>query len=75
MISVLAAAGTLEVTRLRMGVGAVPDEKGIVSWVLGTFSKAERASLPELADRAAGAASLWVSLGPDEGMNRVNGMA
>ncbi|GAB1486755.1 hypothetical protein MASR2M79_18060 [Aminivibrio sp.] len=32
MISVLAAAGTLDVTRLRVGVGAVPDEKGIVSW-------------------------------------------
>lgn len=75
MISVLAAAGTLEVSRLRIGVGAVPDEKGIISWVLGNFSREERASLPDLTDRAAEAALLWISLGPDEGMNRVNGMA
>ena len=75
MISVLSAAGTLEVSRLRVGVGAVPDEKGIISWVLGAFSREERASLPELKDRAAEAATLWISLGPDEVMNRVNGLA
>ena len=75
MISVLAAAGTLEVSRLRIGVGAVPDEKGIISWVLGNFSREERAVLPDLTGRAADAASLWITLGPDEGMNRVNGMA
>lgn len=73
MLSILGTAGTLEVCRLRIGVGSVPDEKGMVSWVLGAFSRAERDTLPDLLDQAARGVEAWCSEGPDRAMNIING--
>jgi len=73
MLSILGTAGTLEVCRLRIGVGSAPGEKGMVSWVLGAFSRAERDTLPALLDQAAGGVEAWCSEGPDRAMNILNG--
>lgn len=75
MLSILGMAGTLEVSRLRVGVGAAPDGKGMVSWVLGAFSKEERTALPPLLDEVAEAVEVWCAYGPDKAMNRINGTA
>ena len=72
MLSILGTAGTLEVCRLRIGVGAAPGEKGMVSWVLGAFSGHERSGLPDLLDRAADGVELWCSEGADKAMNTIN---
>jgi len=71
MLSVLGTAGTLEVCRLRIGVGAAPGEN-MVSWVLGSFSPGERSGLPDLLDRAADAVELWCTEGADKAMNAIN---
>ena len=72
LVSVLTRAGTLEVPRLRIGVGAAPAGRGMVSWVLGAFSGEERAELPSLLDRTVEAIANWLDLGTERTMNRVN---
>lgn len=72
LLSILGRAGTLEIPRLRIGVGAVPDTRGIVSWVLGNFDKTEQQALPSLLDRTAEAVEEWISVGTEKAMNRVN---
>ena len=72
LVSVLTRAGTLEVPRLRIGVGAAPAGRGMVSWVLGAFSGEERAELPSLLDRTVDAIANWLDLGTERAMNRVN---
>jgi len=72
LLSILGRAGGLEVPRLRIGVGAAPDQRGIVSWVLGNFDKNEQKELPTLLDRTAEAVETWLSSGTEKAMNRVN---
>ncbi len=72
LLSILARSGTLEVPRLRIGVGAAPDPRGMVSWVLGNFGREEQKELPSLFDRIEEAVALWVSSGTEKAMNRVN---
>ncbi|MGI6253518.1 MAG: aminoacyl-tRNA hydrolase [Aminivibrio sp.] len=72
MISVIGAAGTTEVCRLRIGVGAAPDQRGMASWVLGSFSPEERRGLPDLLDRVARGVELWCSEGAEKAMNEIN---
>lgn len=73
MLSILGGAKTLEVSRLRIGVGAAPREDGMVSWVLGSFSPPERAELPSLLDKVGDAAEFWRAKGAEEAMNKING--
>ncbi|MGI6784723.1 MAG: aminoacyl-tRNA hydrolase [Aminivibrio sp.] len=73
MASVIAAAGTAEVCRLRIGVGAAPEQRGMVSWVLGNFAPEERSGLPDLLDGVAKGAELWSSEGAERAMNVING--
>lgn len=72
LLSILGRAGTLEVPRLRIGVGAAPDARGIVSWVLGNFDKTEQNELPSLLDSTAEAVEEWLSVGTEKAMNLVN---
>ena len=75
MISVIGAAGTADGCRLRIGVGAAPEEKGMVSWVLGAFSPSERQGLPDILEAVARGAELWRSEGPERAMNEINSNA
>ncbi len=73
MRSVLGAARSLEVPRLRVGVGATPQGSDMSSWVLGRFSREERDGLPSILDAAADAVDAWCAHGTDYVMNRING--
>lgn len=73
MASVLGAAKTLDVPRLRVGVGARPRGGDLASWVLGTFSRDERERLPALLDGAVAAVEIWCLSGIDRAMNEING--
>lgn len=73
MLSVLGAAKTPKVCRLRIGVGGAPREDGMVSWVLGAFSPPERAEFPALLDQVGDAVEIWRVRGAEEAMNKING--
>jgi PTH1 family peptidyl-tRNA hydrolase len=56
MESILATLGTLEVRRVKIGVGRPGTRDEVVDWVLTPFSDEERDALPEVIERAADAA-------------------
>lgn len=70
LASVIGALGTLEVPRLRIGIGAA--QGSMVSRVLGHFNEQERELLPDAADRAEAAVDAWLSLDIQKAMSRVN---
>lgn len=74
MASVLGALGTLEVPRLRVGVGPLPPGRDLVSFVLGVFPRDQREALPELIDRGVRAVELWITEGLEGAMRQVNGV-
>ncbi|MDR1885163.1 MAG: aminoacyl-tRNA hydrolase [Synergistaceae bacterium] len=57
MASILGALGTLEVPRIRIGVGAPGPRMEMPDWVLGRFPSEQRKLWPEIEDLA------WESLG------------
>jgi len=63
--------GSPEYARLRVGVGAPPDEA--VDYVLGRFRPAEKPVIAEAVGRAAEAALVWVREGIAACMNKYNG--
>lgn len=75
MASVLAALGTQEVARVRVGIGREPegqrDDRGI-GYVLAPFSKEERAVVEEALERAAEAVETLVAEGVERAMLRFN---
>jgi PTH1 family peptidyl-tRNA hydrolase len=56
MESVLAALGTQEVRRVKIGVGRPETRAEVVDWILTPFSTEEREALPAVIERAADAA-------------------
>ncbi len=70
--SILGALQTLEVPRLRCGVGRPVSEKGLADYVTDDFSVQERHLLDPFVEKAAEAVLLWLRLGIDRAMNRVN---
>ena len=71
MRSVLAAVGTEEVARLRIGIGqAAPGNA--VDHVLSGFSPDEQPTVDETLERAASAAQSWAKEGAEVAMNRYN---
>lgn len=72
MASIIAALGTQDFPRLRIGIGrpsAVMDE---VAYVLGRPTGDERRGLEEAVERAADAVEIMVAEGLDIAMSRVN---
>ncbi|MCL2767263.1 MAG: aminoacyl-tRNA hydrolase [Synergistaceae bacterium] len=72
LASVIGALGTLEVPRLRVGVGNKPESGNMRNWVLGHFADENRNELPVLLDKAAEAALLWAEEGIEKAMNVAN---
>lgn len=70
--SVIAALGTMEFARLRVGVGRGDARRDLADHVLATFDAAERPAVAEAIDRSADAAQLFVSEGIAPVMNRFN---
>lgn len=69
---VLRRLGTTSVPRLRVGIGPVPPSRKPADFVLGRFSREERADLAPVLERAADAAEEWTAVGIQAAMNRYN---
>ncbi len=72
MRSVVAALGTEEFPRLRIGIGEAPPG-GSVEFVLTRFRPSEKKTIEDAYDRAADCVEDWVRLGTQAAMNRHNG--
>jgi len=67
MISVIGALGTLDVPRLRVGVGAPAPQMALPDWVLGKLPKEQRALWPKVDDLAWDALRKWIAGEAGEG--------
>ena len=72
LADVLSRLGGTSIPRLRVGVGPLPAGWKSADFVLGKFSKSERAAVDGLLERAADAAEEWLALGIQAAMNRYN---
>lgn len=72
LASILGALQTLNVPRLRVGVGAVPMGRDMISWVIGTFPSEERSLLPDVLDEAVNAVELWLKEEIQSAMSLIN---
>lgn len=70
--NIIACTGTQEFLRIRVGVGEKPKDWDLVDYVLGRFSKEERAAVEEAMADAADATELLVQGQADAAMNRYN---
>ncbi len=71
--SIIAALGTEEFPRVKIGVGAPPHpDYGMVDWVLGRFQGQDAADIDAAAARAWDAAETYIRLGPAKAMDRFN---
>jgi PTH1 family peptidyl-tRNA hydrolase len=59
-------------TRLRVGVGSSGPDEDIVSYVLSSFRRAEKAALVKAVEKAVKCAEMWLAKGSKEAMNRHN---
>lgn len=73
MKSIIAQVGSEEFCRIRVGIGHRPEEIDMINYVLGRFSKEDRAQVEDAMDRAAKAAKAIVTDGCDIAMNKYNG--
>ena len=70
---VIAALGTEDFPRIRLGVGGKPHEDyDMRDWVLSRFTGKDAELISDAAERAAEAALCYIEKGPDEAMNRYN---
>lgn len=70
--SVIAALGTSEVPRIRLGVGPKPPRFETADFVLSRFASAEEEPVADMLARAADAVRLAVTQGLEAAMNRFN---
>jgi PTH1 family peptidyl-tRNA hydrolase len=71
--SIEGALRSQEYARLRIGVGAPPDDRSdLADHVLDRFDPAERAALDQLLDPMAEAVECWITDGIDSAMNLFN---
>lgn len=70
LASVISRLGTVQVPRLRIGIGG--DAYDRVDYVLGEFTEDEQDRLPDVIDRASDAVLAWFHKGIDAAMNEVN---
>jgi peptidyl-tRNA hydrolase, PTH1 family len=64
--------GSEEFSRLRIGIGPVPDAWDAADFVLGRFGPSDRAMIDETIEKAAEAVECWVTNGMAVTMNRYN---
>ncbi len=72
MESIIAALGSSDFARLRIGIGR-PDSREDISHVLGNFSDEEQRIMDETFTRAGDALELWLREGIEKAMNQYNG--
>jgi PTH1 family peptidyl-tRNA hydrolase len=71
---IIAALGTNEFSRLRVGIGRPGNSRVTMDHVLATFTPDERELVTEAIATAADAAERWLAEGIDEAMNVFNGL-
>ncbi|MBR0208319.1 MAG: aminoacyl-tRNA hydrolase [Oscillospiraceae bacterium] len=70
---IIAALGSEDFPRIRLGVGGKPHEDyDMRDWVLSRFTGRDAELISDAAERAAEAALCYIEKGPDEAMNRYN---
>jgi PTH1 family peptidyl-tRNA hydrolase len=60
MMSVISLFGTLDIPRLRLGIGGPPERIQMKDWALGRISKEQRDAWPDVEDSAWEALSKWL---------------
>ena len=71
--SIIAHLGSQDFPRVRIGVGAKPEQMDLAAYVLGHFTKTDRAVMEEAFQDAADAVRMMLADGADAAMNRYNG--
>jgi PTH1 family peptidyl-tRNA hydrolase len=64
--------GTQEFSRLRIGIGPVPNNWDAADYVLSRFASGERPEIDEAIERAADGVECWVAEGIAASMNKFN---
>jgi len=72
LADVIRGLGTEEFCRLRVGIGAPPDEWDAADYVLAKFAQDEIPAIEQAVREAADAAVCWAAHGAGECMNRYN---
>ena len=70
--NIIAQLGTDAFPRIKVGVGAPQQEDGLVDWVIGSFTAAERKVVDAAIDKALDAAECVIEKGVSEAQNRFN---
>ena len=70
LISILGALGSLDVPRLRVGIGKAPSS--MINYVLGHFNEDEREALPDVIDNVERAVNIWLEKDIQKAMTLVN---
>ncbi len=70
--SILGAFQTLDIPRLRCGVGLPENRRGLADYVTNPFDDDEKVQLDLFLEKAADSVLLWLRLGVDRAMNRIN---
>ena len=70
LTSILGALGSLQVPRLRIGIGKAPSS--MINYVLGHFTQEEREQLPDILTRAESAVTAWRNNDIQRAMTLVN---
>ncbi len=71
--SIIGALGTLDVPRLRIGVGSPQGKMDLAQWVLGKIPQHEQKEWPKIEDAAWEALELWLTEGIEKAMTKANG--
>ena len=72
--SIIAALGTLEFPRMRLGIGAPNLEEDPIDFVLGRFSEEQSGVVGPAVEASVMAMECWLAEGIDAAMNRFNGL-
>ena len=72
--SIIAALGTLEFPRMRLGIGAPALEEDPIDFVLGRFSEEQSEVIDPAVEASVMAMECWLAEGIDAAMNRFNGL-
>lgn len=73
MMSILGALGTLEIPRLRVGIGAPPSGMAMSDWVLARIPAEQRRVFDELEDAVWKCVTIWLKDGVQQAMAFING--
>ena len=71
--SIIGALGTLDVPRLRVGIGSPEGRMDLKDWVLGKIPQEQRREWHKIEDAAWEALVLWLSGDADRAMSKANG--